>query len=589
MISVFKKIIRFAEKERTNIRKSIIASFMNAVFNALQFAAIYYVLVKIFDTTNGKTIETKDIAVTLGILLVSLAGKMITKYLSQLQQTHAGYFMAADKRIEVGEKLKKVPMGFFSDFSLGKLTTLSTTTLSLIEAQVPLLLVLMLGGLLNTSIFILSLFFFNVRIGLIAAAGMAGFFIVTACMEKRSRNNAHQIHEAQQDLTKQVLTTVQGMSVIKSYNLSGENNKELHKAFDDNCRITMGLEKTMTPYIAAQRIVIGAAISFMVYSSLMLYLKGTMLLPDAIMSMIASFIIFEGLKGAGSLMAILRITENAIDSLNYLETMPEIHTGETIQTAPHTSGNAKTEIEFKNVSFSYDEKNILTNVSCKMHEREITAIVGPSGSGKTTLCNLIARFWDVQSGSITIGGVDIKDVSLETLMSKISMVFQNVYLFEDTIENNIKFGKPEASREQVIEAAKKAMCHDFIEALPNGYDTLIGEGGASLSGGEKQRLSIARAILKDAPIIIFDEATANIDPENEDKLRLAIEALTENKTIIMIAHRLKTIRNADRILVLNGGVIEQSGAHEELMAQGGLYKKLITAKNESAGWKLAKD
>lgn len=589
MISVFKKIIRFAEKERTNIRKSIIASFMNAVFNALQFAAIYYVLVKIFDTTNGKTIETKDIAVTLGILLVSLAGKMITKYLSQLQQTHAGYFMAADKRIEVGEKLKKVPMGFFSDFSLGKLTTLSTTTLSLIEAQVPLLLVLMLGGLLNTSIFILSLFFFNVRIGLIAAAGMAGFFIVTACMEKRSRNNAHQIHEAQQDLTKQVLTTVQGMSVIKSYNLSGENNKELHKAFDDNCRITMGLEKTMTPYIAAQRIVIGAAISFMVYSSLMLYLKGTMLLPDAIMSMIASFIIFEGLKGAGSLMAILRITENAIDSLNYLETMPEIHTGETIQTAPHTSGNAKTEIEFKNVSFSYDEKNILTNVSCKMHEREITAIVGPSGSGKTTLCNLIARFWDVQSGSITIGGVDIKDVSLETLMSKISMVFQNVYLFEDTIENNIKFGKPEASREQVIEAAKKAMCHDFIEALPNGYDTLIGEGGASLSGGEKQRLSIARAILKDAPIIIFDEATANIDPENEDKLRLAIEALTENKTIIMIAHRLKTIRNADRILVLNGGVIEQSGAHEELMAQGGLYKKLITAKNESAGWKLSKN
>ena len=589
MISVFKKIIRFAEKERTNIRKSIIASFMNAVFNALQFAAIYYVLVKIFDTTNGKTIETKDSAVTLGILLVSLAGKMITKYLSQLQQTHAGYFMAADKRIEVGEKLKKVPMGFFSDFSLGKLTTLSTTTLSLIEAQVPLLLVLMLGGLLNTSIFILSLFFFNVRIGLIAAAGMAGFFIVTACMEKRSRNNAHQIHEAQQDLTKQVLTTVQGMSVIKSYNLSGENNKELHKAFDDNCRITMGLEKTMTPYIAAQRIVIGAAISVMVYSSLMLYVKGAMLLPDAIMSMIASFIIFEGLKGAGSLMAILRITENAIDSLNYLETMPEIHTGETIQTAPHTSGNAKTEIEFKNVSFSYDEKNILTNVSCKMNEHEITAIVGPSGSGKTTLCNLIARFWDVQSGSITIGGVNIKDVRLETLMSKISMVFQNVYLFEDTIENNIKFGKPEASRGQVIEAAKKAMCHDFIESLPNGYDTLIGEGGASLSGGEKQRLSIARAILKDAPIIIFDEATANIDPENEDKLRLAIEALTENKTIIMIAHRLKTIRNADRILVLNGGVIEQSGTHEELMAQGGLYKKLITAKNESAGWKLVKN
>nr|WP_253679715.1 ATP-binding cassette domain-containing protein [Treponema sp. OMZ 788] len=224
-----------------------------------------------------------------------------------------------------------------------------------------------------------------------------------------------------------------------------------------------------------------------------------------------------------------------------------------------------------------------------MNEKEITAVVGPSGSGKTTLCNLIARFWDVQGGSISIGGVNIKDLSLEDLMSKISMVFQNVYLFEDTIENNIKFGKPEASREEVIEAAKKAMCHEFIEALPKGYDTRIGEGGASLSGGEKQRLSIARAILKDAPIIIFDEATANIDPENEDKLRLAIEALTANKTIIMIAHRLKTIRNADKILVLHDGTIEQSGTHEELMAQGGLYKNLITAKNESAGWKLSKN
>ncbi|UTC74421.1 ABC transporter ATP-binding protein [Treponema sp. OMZ 792] len=585
MISVFKKIIRFAQKERANIRKSIIAGFMNAVFNALQFAAIYYVLVRIFN----KTIGTKDIAVSLGILLISLAGKMITKYISQLQQTHAGYFMAADKRIEIGEKLKKVPMGFFSDFSLGKLTTLSTTTLSLIEAQVPLLLVLMLGGLLNTSIFVLSLFFFNVKIGLIAVGGMTGFFIVTACMEKRSRKNAHQIHEAQQDLTKQVLTTVQGMSVIKSYNLAGENNKELHKAFDDNCRITMGLEKTMTPYIAAQRIIIGAAISLMVYFSFKLYLKGAMLLPDAIMSMIASFIIFEGLKGAGSLMAILRITENAIDSLNYLETMPEIQEGEKTQTTASAFGNSKTEIEFKNVSFRYDEKNILNNVSCKMNEKEITAVVGPSGSGKTTLCNLIARFWDVQGGSISIGGVNIKDLSLEDLMSKISMVFQNVYLFEDTIENNIKFGKPEASREEVIEAAKKAMCHEFIEALPQGYDTLIGEGGASLSGGEKQRLSIARAILKDAPIIIFDEATANIDPENEDKLRLAIEALTANKTIIMIAHRLKTIRNADKILVLHDGTIEQSGTHEELTAQGGLYKNLITAKNESAGWKLSKN
>ena len=306
-----------------------------------------------------------------------------------------------------------------------------------------------------------------------------------------------------------------------------------------------------------------------------------MILADAIMSMIAGFIIFEGIKAAGSSMAILRIAENSIDSLKYLEQIPEIKEGQ--ETSPIRHPN----IEFKDVSFAYDEKTILDHISCEMKKNTITAIVGPSGSGKTTFCNLIARFWDVNTGEILIGGKNIKEYTLPHLMSHIAMVFQSVYLFEDTIENNIKFGVPNATREEVIDAAKKAMCHDFIEALPNGYDTLIGEGGATLSGGEKQRISVARAMLKDAPIVIFDEATANIDPENEDKLKAAIEELTKNKTIIMIAHRLSTIRNADQILVLNNGKIEQRGNHEELMKQGGLYKTLINMKNKATVWKIA--
>ena len=577
MITVFKKIWNFAEKEQSNIRKSIIVGFLCAAFNAMQMGGVYYVLVKIFD----ETLSVKDIAVVLGILLISLVGKIITQYVSQLEQTHAGYFMAADKRIRIGNKLKKVPMGFFSEFSLGKITTMSTTTLSQIEMQVPMLLVLVLGGLLNTFVFALALFYLHIMVGITAVLGILAFFIVTYFMEKKSRENASEIGIAQTHLTKQVLETVQGIQVIKSYNLGGKNNKELSNAFEENCNITMKLEKTMTPYIALQRIVLGISIAAIIILSAKYYMEGNMILADAIMSMIAGFIIFEGIKAAGSSMAILRIAENSIDSLKYLEQIPEIKEGQETSPIRHPR------IEFKDVSFAYDEKTILDHISCEMKKNTITAIVGPSGSGKTTFCNLIARFWDVNTGEILIGGKNIKEYTLPHLMSHIAMVFQSVYLFEDTIENNIKFGVPNATREEVIEAAKKAMCHDFIEALPNGYDTLIGEGGATLSGGEKQRISIARAMLKDAPIVIFDETTANIDPENEDKLKAAIEELTKNKTIIMIAHRLSTIRNADQILVLNNGKIEQRGNHEELMKQGGLYKTLINMKNKATVWKIA--
>lgn len=577
MITVFKKIWNFAEKEQSNIRKSIIVGFLCAAFNAMQMGGVYYVLVKIFD----ETLSVKDIAIALGILLVSLVGKIITQYISQLEQTHAGYFMAADKRIRIGNKLKRVPMGFFSEFSLGKITTMSTTTLSQIEMQVPMLLVLVLGGLLNTFVFALALFYLHIMVGITAFLGIFAFFMVTYFMEKKSRENASEIGIAQTHLTKQVLETVQGMQVIKSYNLGGKNNKELSNAFEENCNITMKLEKTMTPYIALQRIVLGISIAAIIILSAKYYIEGDMLLADAIMSMIAGFIIFEGIKAAGSSMAILRIAENSIDSLKYLEKIPEIKEG------AETSPIRHPDIEFKDVSFAYDEKTILDHISCEMKKNTMTAIVGPSGSGKTTFCNLIARFWDVNAGEILMDGKNIKEYTLPNLMSHIAMVFQNVYLFEDTIENNIKFGVPSATREEVIEAAKKAMCHDFIEALPNGYDTLIGEGGATLSGGQKQRISIARAMLKDAPIVIFDEATANIDPENEDKLKAAIEELTKNKTIIMIAHRLSTIRNADQILVLNNGKIEQRGNHEELMKQGGLYKTLISMKNKATIWKIA--
>lgn len=576
MIKVFKKIWNFSQEEQGNIRRSIIAGFFHAIFNALQFGAIYYMLIAIF----SQRVSTQTIWICLGILLVSLIGKIATQKISQMNQTHAGYFMAAHKRIEIGEKIKKVPMGFFSSYSLGRLTTIATTSLSQAEQWIPMLLVLVLGGILNTLIFVLGTFIFNQKIGLVAVVGVIVFFIVTSLMEKKSTKNAKKMTETQTELTKQVLAAIQGMQVIKSYNLAGTNNRTLEKSIKDTSSLLLKLEKSVQPYIVTQRIVMGITTVAMTYLSIKLNLAGDLPLAETILMIIASFIIFEGLVGAGSNMAILRAAENAIDSVDFVNEIPDMKEG-TDRTPIQNH-----DIEFKDVSFSYDQRPILKNVSCAIKGNTMTAIVGPSGSGKTTFCNLIARFWDVDSGQISIGGKNIKDYTIENLMNNISMVFQNVYLFEDTIENNIKFGKQDATKDEIIEAAKKAQCHNLIMTLPQGYQTMIGEGGASLSGGEKQRISIARAMLKDAPIIIFDEATANIDPENEDKLKEAIESLTKDKTVIMIAHRLKTIRNADQILVLNQGNIVERGDHETLMAYGGLYKDLIKAKKVSESWKL---
>ena len=576
MLNVFKKIWSFSKEEQANIKKSILAGFFHAVFNALEFGAIYYMLVNIF----SKTLDYTAIFVCLGILVISLVGKIMTQKISQMAQTHAGYFMAAHKRIEIGEKIKRVPMGFFSSFSLGRLTTIATSSLSQAEMWVPMLLVLVLGGVLNTLVFVLGTLIFNVKVGLVAVAGVIVFFIVTSVMEKKSSANADKMTETQTRLTKEVLATLQGMQVIKSYNLGGENNRALRKSIKDTSRTLLDLEKSVAPYTVIQRIVMGITTVAMVYVSLNLNLSGELPLAETILMIMASFIIFEGLIGAGSNMAILRACENAIDSVGFIDSMPDMKEGSI--TEPIKNHN----IVFKDVSFSYDDRPILKDVSAEIKENTMTAIVGPSGSGKTTFCNLIARFWDVNSGEILIGGKNIKDYKIENLMNSISMVFQDVYLFEDTIENNIKFGKQNASHEEVVQAAKKARCHEFIEALSEGYNTLIGEGGASLSGGEKQRISIARAMLKDADIIIFDEATANVDPENEDKLKEAIESLTKNKTVIMIAHRLKTIRNADQILVLKDGEIVERGSHEELIKNNGLYSDLINAKAKAESWKL---
>ena len=576
MIETFKKIWQFAGDEKKNINQSVWISFLSAILQMFQVGAIYLVIRALTEGAQGG----RTAWLALLFELISIFGGAVTASFSKMHQTHAGYFMAADRRIAIADRMKSVPMGFFSANSLGQVSGVCTTVVGSIESMVPMVLVNILSGLITTAVFTLLLLLWNWRIGLIALAGIAVYLLVVSAMEKKSAAIAQDSQKSQTALTEAVLETVQGMSVVKSFNLTGKGDKKLQDALEYHRRSNLQVEHVMTPYTAAQEAVLQIASVAMMAAAVALWIGGSLTLPDALMAVVVSFLVFSQVKFFGMGVSMLRLAGAAIDRTVETEQMPRLdEKGKAVSPQRH-------DIVFDHVNFSYEAKPILRDVSVTLPDKTTTAIVGPSGSGKTTFCNLVARFWDVDSGSVRIGGTDVRDYTLASLMDQISMVFQNVYLFADTIENNIKFGCPEATHAQVVEAARKACCDDFISTLPEGYDTVIGEGGASLSGGEKQRISIARAMLKDAPIIILDEATANVDPENEDRLQKAIEALTHEKTVLMIAHRLKTVRGADQILVLDGGRIIQQGRHEELIAQSGIYADFVGGRKETAGWKL---
>lgn len=578
MINVFKKIWGFSIKEKNNLQKSMVIGFLNAVFNALLVTALYVVLTAIVENVvNASTAWT-----AFAIMAISIVGKIVTQYFSQLQRTHAGYFMVADKRINIGEKLKSVPMGYFNQNSLGQITAVETTILNDVESAVPVVLVTTLGGFLNSLVFALFILLFDWRMGVITLLGIVIFLFITSAMEKKSREGVPARQEAQANLVETVLETIQGMSVVKAFDLDNTLDKKVDRAIEESFKKNEKLEKAMTPYVALQQLVLYVFGVALMFSAIAFYLNGSMELTKSLIMVVCSFMVYEQLKVAGSCVANMRIAEHSIDKANKIDDVPTMDEGGK-DIVPTT-----TEIKFENVDFAYDKKKILDHVSFTIPAKKMTAIVGSSGSGKTTLCSMIPRFWDVDAGSVSIGGVNVKDYTLNSLMKNVSMVFQNVYLFADTIENNIKFGKADATHEEVVEAAKRACCHEFIVALPDGYNTKIGEGGASLSGGEKQRISIARALIKDAEIVIFDEATANVDPENEDRLQNAIEELTKDKTVIMIAHRLKTVRNAEKILVLSDGKIAQEGKHDELIKETGIYADFVNGRKEAIGWKLGR-
>lgn len=575
MLTALRKIYDFAGNWQGVLKKSVAFSLLHSIFDMFQIAALFLILIGL---TEGMTLQI--IVFTLLLLIIGILGKIYCSYISDFSQTKVGYYMCAEKRIHVGDRMKYMPMGYFNDHSLGKLTSAVTTTIGDVENNAPSVLITVVHGFVHVVVITIVMFFFDWRIGSLCCLGILLFLVCNSMMQKKSQKISPERQRAQEDLVGATLEYIQGMNIVKSFNLGGNSNQKMKQAIEESRVRNTKLETVFIPYGAAQQFVLRLISVSIMFCSILFYLQGSMTLVYCLLMCVASFLIFSELEKAGGKSFALRLIESSIDKINEIDETPIMDLSGQNITPPNM------DIELKDVSFSYGEHQIFRCINLSVPSRTTLAIVGPSGSGKTTLCSLIARFWDVQSGSITLGGTDIRDYTLDKLLSNFSIVFQNVYLFADTIENNIRFGKPDASHDEVVRVAKKACCHDFIMALPQGYDTVVGESGATLSGGEKQRISIARAILKDAPIVILDEATSSVDPENESDLQAAIESLTASKTVITIAHRLKTVKNADQIVVIADGKITQRGTHEQLKMQSGIYADFINIRHKTTGWKL---
>lgn len=580
MIRLIKRLLDFSGKERRTLIAAFIFSLLDSVFEMLPVMAILTVLSGLLTSAGGGVMPVSAIWGSFLIMVVSIAGRIFFNNLSCTRRTLGSFAMCADKRLEIGEHMKHVPMGYFSENRLGEIAAAVTTTLGDIENNAVTVLEKVAGGFIHAIVIIIWLLFYEWHIGLLSLAGLVISLLVYDGIQKAGNRLSPRRQAAQASLVTGILEYIQGMGVVKAFGLGETSGKAVHTAIEESASANIHLESTFSSLTGIYQTVfklIRAAILVVVPYLLS---RGEITPVNCLLLLVSSFMIYSSVEMVGSMTSIARVIDASLDRLDKVMDAPVMDERGSDITPEHF------DIELNHVSFAYGQENVIQDVSMQIPERTTCAIIGPSGSGKTTLASLVARFWDVQEGSIRVGGHDVKEYTCDSLLRNFSIVFQNVYLFEDTIENNIKFGCPDATHEMVVEAAKKACCHDFITAFPDGYKTLVGEGGASLSGGERQRISIARAILKDAPIVILDEATASVDPQNERELQLAIAELTKDKTILMIAHRLSTIRGADQILVLDKGRIVQRGTHQELIQQQGIYRRFVNIKEQAIGWKL---
>ncbi|WP_113674045.1 ABC transporter ATP-binding protein [Vallitalea guaymasensis] len=581
MFRSIKRIIRWTGNRKKRIYRGFVYSFFNSLFIAMPIMGTAIGLNLVIEDMNGtKELTTDYVLYLLGFMIIALLGRFLFSYLKAKSQESVGYEVTADQRVEIGNILKRVSLGFFDTHNAGEIAASVTTDLSFVEMYGMKMIDTVVNGYICVFTMILCMLFYKIEIGFIclAGVGLSAFFL--KLLGNKSDKNAPEHQFAQESMIAATIEYIRGIPIVKAFKQEGVSRKGIEDAYKKSKDINIKIEKEFTVYNSFHVISLKIASIAIVCVAALMANNGTMDIPTMLMMVMFSFVIFgnvEGINNATHVLEIIDETMDKLDKINHAEYIDEDGVNKELSSY---------DIEFDNVTFAYDKNEILKNVSFDIPQKSTTAIIGASGSGKTTICNLIARFYDVNKGKITIGGQNIKDMKCESLLKNISMVFQNVYLFHDTIYNNIKFGNPSATKKDIIKAAKKARCHDFIMSLPDKYDTIIGDAGSTLSGGEKQRISIARAILKDAPIVILDEATASVDPENEYEIQRAISSLVEGKTMITIAHRLATIQNADQILVVDNGEIVQKGSHDKLLDEEGIYKNFLSIREKAEGWSI---
>ena len=571
MLKILHRIVCMTGKYSSRIRASYLTSFIKGI---MMKAPLIFSFFAISLFMKGQMNE--KICLYLGIALVlCIAVEAVFEHITNVLQSATGYEVFADMRMRLGNHLRKLPMGYFTEGNMGKISTVLCTDMVFIEECCMGVLSELVTFMISQGLMTLMMFVMDIRLGIAALAVVLAFVIVGNCMMKTTLAHSKTKQEGSESLTEEVLAFAEGIGIIKSFNMLGEKSKSLSAEFDKSCRESIDFEKSYGPWARALCLTYGIGTSFILAIAGLLYAKGEMASDYMVGMVLFLFDLFISIESYYGQITRLTVTAASLDRIEEVFEAEELHDFADIALSKDAGGNDSL-VEYSDVSFGYTGKNVLNHVSFTMKKGEMTALVGPSGGGKSTIASLLARFWDIKDGTIKVDGKDIKNVSLGSLMDKISMVFQRVYLFKDTIYNNIVIGRPDATREEVIEAAKKARCYDLIMSFPEGFDTVIGEGGASLSGGEKQRLSIARCILKDSPIVILDEATASVDADNERAIQEAISELCKNKTLLVIAHRLKTIKDADQILVISDGKIIERGNHEKLMEKDGVYAHMVS-------------
>lgn len=580
MLRIFKRILALSKDRAPRIKLSYLFSFLARIFSAVPVGAILYVLVKIVTPEQYGELKLNDLWFTLIVVICSLILQYVFHYLVFKFASLSGFETVADERINLGNHLKRLPMGAFSEKNVGEMSAVVTTDLTFIESHSVKMLDVVLNGFLSIVVALLFMLVIDWRLAIIIAVVTVIAIIFLNKSQEIGKRLGKRRQETQGKLIQASLEYVQGMSVIKSYNMTGKRAKRMHNMIDITRDNALDLEKQILPSISKYGYVFDIGIGVLIFFGSVFALQTSLSIPSLFMLVIYVFKMFLPARAMVVAATVTRLLDASLDRYEAVNNLKQLQEKDDVKTIDSYN------IEFENVSFAYEDQNVIKNISFTIPEKSMTALVGESGCGKTTVTNLIARFWDVQSGSVKIGGVDVKDMSVDHLLENISIVFQKVYLFNDTVLNNIKFGKPNATEEEVIAVAKKARCHEFISKLKDGYHTIIGEGGDTLSGGEKQRISIARAILKDAPIILLDEATASIDPENEKYIQEAIMELVKEKTLVVIAHRLFTIKSADQILVLDDGELMEHGTHQELLDKNGLYNRFWERRTKAHGWRI---